>query len=307
MKNAKPVISVILAGIFWGVINIFVKNLSAHGLSAMEICAVRMAVSVVVFGLFMVIFQRDKIRIRLKDIWIFLCMGIVSVDLFNLCYFYTMIQTQASVAVVLLYTSPVFIMILSAIFFKEKVTAIKIIALVLTLGGCVLVAGLIGGAYTITPLVILTGVLSGLFYGLYTIFGRVALKKYDTMTATFWTFVFGFLGGIPFGNYPHIISTVLKEPSVLFWIIGIGVISTVLPYLFYTWGLARMESSKAAILVAVEPLVGAVIGMTLFHESRDLPKIIGIILILAAIVLMNLPSRRAVMQETLQATEKKQG
>ena len=290
MNSAKPVISVILAGVLWGVINIFVKTLSAHDLSAMEICAVRMFVSVLLFGLFMVLFRRDKLKIRLRDIWIFLCMGVISVDLFNLCYFYTMIHSQASVAVVLLYTSPVFILVLSAIFFKEKITPVKVIALVLTFGGCILVAGIIGSAYEITPFVILTGVLSGLFYGMYTIFGRVALAKYDTMTTTFWTFFFGFLGSIPFGNYPHIVKTVASDPTLLLWMVGIGIISTVLPYFFYTWGLARMESSKAAILVAVEPLVGAVIGITVFRESHDLLKIIGILLILAAIVLMNLPA-----------------
>lgn len=256
----------------------------------MEICAVRMFVSVIFFGLYMVLFQRDKLKIRLRDIWIFLCMGVISVDLFNLCYFYTMIQTQASVAVVLLYTSPVFIMILSAIFFKEKITPVKVIALLLTFGGCVLVAGIIGSSYVITPFVILTGVLSGLFYGMYTIFGRLALAKYDTMTTTFWTFFFGFLGSIPFGNYPHVIKTAAADPRLLIWMVGIGIVSTVLPYFFYTWGLARMESSKAAILVAVEPLVGAVIGITMFQESHDPLKIIGILLILAAIVLMNLPA-----------------
>ena len=68
--------------------------------------------------------------------------------------------------------------------------------------------------------------------------------------------------------------------------------STVLPYFLYTWGLERIESGKAAILVAVEPLVGALVGMLVFHESRNAVKLVGIALILTAIVLLNLPEKQ---------------
>ena len=49
-----------------------------------------------------------------------------------------------------------------------------------------------------------------------------------------------------------------------------------------------METSKAAILVAVEPLIGAVLGMTIYHEPHNFLKILGIILILVSIVLLNI-------------------
>ena len=289
-QNTLPaaVFAVLLAGIFWGVINIFIKKLSAHGLDALQISAIRMTVAFVVFSLFVLIKDKSKFRIRLKDIWIFIGTGVVSVVLFNTFYFYTMINSQASVAVVLLYTSPVFVMLLSALFFKEKITLQKIIALILTFAGCVLVAGILGGSYTITPLVLLTGIASGLFYALYSIFGNVGLKKYDTMTVTVWTFIFGFLASLPIGKVAKTVQVMKSDPELILWGIGIGVISTVLPYFFYTWGLKRMDPSKAAILVAVEPLVGCVIGMSVFHEPHNALKIIGIILILAAIIFLNI-------------------
>ena len=291
--TVKPVLSVLLAGILWGVINIFIKNLSAHGLDALQISAIRMTVAVIVFPLTVLITDRSKFKIRLKDIWIFVCSGIVSVVLFNTCYFYTMINSQASVAVVLLYTSPIFVMLLSAIFFKEKITFQKIIALILTFAGCVLVAGVIGGNYVIPPFVILTGIASGLFYALYSIFGNIGLKKYDTVTVTLWTFIFAFIASVPLGKPVQTIAAIKAEPILILWGVGIGIISTVLPYFFYTWGLQRMEASKAAILVAVEPLVGAVIGMTVFGEPHNVLKIIGILLILASIVLLNVRFRKA--------------
>lgn len=291
MNNKKAVFSVLLAGVLWGLITIFIKSLSAGGLDAMQISLVRMIVAAPMFTLFLLIKDKAKLRIRLKDIWMFVGTGIISVVLFNCCYFYTMIHSQASVAVVLLYTSPVFIMILSAILFKEKITGKKLVALGLTFGGCVLVAGLVGGTYTLKPLIILTGLGSGLFYGLYTIFGRVALKKYDTLTVTVYTFLFGLVGSLFVGRPIDTAEGIRNNPALLIWCLGIGVICTVLPYFFYTWGLQRMESGKAAIIVAVEPLVGAVLGMAVYNESKDIMKIIGIVLILSAIVILNLPEK----------------
>ena len=289
----KAVLSVILAGVLWGIINIFVKTLSAAGIGPLQISAVRMVVSAVLFVGFLAVTDREKLKIKLRDVWMFIGTGIVSVGLFNVCYFYTMVESQASVAVVLLYTSPVFIMLLSAPLFKERITLRKIIALVLTFAGCVLVTGLLGGGYTITPKVLFTGLCSGFFYALYTIFGRYALKKYDTMTVTAYTFLFGMIAAVPLGSVGKTVSILSESPVLILFCVGIGILCTVLPYFFYTWGLERMESGKAAILVAVEPIVGAVLGMTVYHESHDAAKLAGIALILAAIVLLNLNEEKA--------------
>lgn len=288
MKQTKPVLAVIAAGVLWGIINLFVKQLSAVGIDPLQISLIRMAIAAVCFSLFVLIKDKSKFKIRLKDIWMFACTGIVSIVLFNTCYFYTTIHSQASIAVVLLYTSPVFVMIFSAIFFKEKITWQKILALILTICGCVLVAGLLDSSASISFQVLLTGIASGLFYALYSIFGEIALKKYDTMTVTVWTFLFGLLGSLPLGKPAATIRALGDKPILILSAFGIGILSTVLPYFLYTWGLGRMETSKAAILVAVEPLVGCVIGMTLFQEPHNFMKILGIILILASIFVLNL-------------------
>ena len=246
-----------------------------------------MAVAAVGFTAVVAVRAPEKLKIQLRDIWMFVGTGIVSVVLFNVFYFSTIVSSQASVAVVLLYTSPIFVMLLSAVIFREKITRRKLIALAMTFLGCVFVAGLAGGGYSIPPLVLLTGLGSGLFYALYTVFGRFALEKYDTMTVTAYTFLFGLVGSLPMGHPGRVLRIVSAQPSLILWCLGVGVICAVLPYFFYTWGLQRMESGRAAILVAVEPLVGAVIGMTVFHESHDLLKLIGIALILGAIVLLN--------------------
>lgn len=291
MKRFMPVLSVVLAGILWGIISFFIKSLSEAGLNAIQITFIRMAVAAPLLTFAVAVINRKKLKIKPKDIWMFIGTGIISIVLFNVCYFYTMIHSEASIAVVLLYTSPVFIMLLSALLFKEKITSIKLIALFMTFGGCVMVAGLSYNG-NITPIITVIGLASGLFYGLYTIFGRYALKKYDSLTVTVYTFIFGLTGTLPISNAPEAFRILADNPSVIPQCIGIGIVCTVLPYFLYTCGLERMEPSKAAITVAVEPLVGAVIGMTFYNEDRSLTKILGILLILSALIALNIPQEK---------------
>ena len=284
--STKALLSVLLAGILWGCIGLFAKHLNAAGLDAMQITGIRAVFAGAVFLVCGLLRRGVALRVKLRDLWLFAGIGIVSVVLFNLCYFDTMQHSEASAAVVLLYTSPVFVMLLSAVIYRERITLRRVTALLLTLCGCVLVAGLLGSGVRLTPRVLATGLGSGLFYALYTIFGRAALKRTDTVTATVWTFIFAAAGALPIMKPAETAAQISHAPALIFWALGITVFCTVLPYFFYTWGLRHMDAGKAAILVAVEPLVRAVLGMTVLHESHGILKICGIALILTAVVLL---------------------
>ena len=209
-KNLRllSILSILLSGILWGIISIFIRKLSTAGLDSMQICFVRLLFAAPIFIIAALIFSPARMRIRLRDIWIFLGTGVVSVFLFNFFYFYTIIHSEASIAVVLLYTSPIFVMILSRILFKEKIGAEKIISVAMTFIGCILVSGVTEGGTTLAPLVALVGVMSGLFYALYTIFGTFGLKRYDPLTVTAYTFLFAFIASLPFSGIGDIFSKI---------------------------------------------------------------------------------------------------
>lgn len=235
---------------------------------------------------YLLVKDRGLLKVRLRDLWIFAGTGIISLSLFNWCYFSVIQQSQASVAVVLLYTSPIFVMLMSAVFFRERITKRKVIALVIAFAGCVLVAGLLGGSYRLSLPVLLMGVGSGFFYATYSIFGRVALQRYDTLTVTAYTFLFATLGTLPFGDLPGAGKLLAADPGLILWCLGIAFFCTVLPYLFYTSGLRGLEAGKAAVLATAEPLVGTVIGVALFGEPFGPTKALGILCILASMVIL---------------------
>ena len=162
---------IILAGVFWGSMGLFVRRLESYGFTSVQIVALRLTLAVVMFGAILRMRGKGEFRIALRDLPLFLALGLVSVLFFTVCYFTAISMMTLSTAAILLYTSPIWIMIMSVLFFREKLTVRKLLALVLAFGGCVLVSGLSGDGITAKGLLI--GLGAGIGYGLYSILGTV--------------------------------------------------------------------------------------------------------------------------------------
>ncbi|MBQ9664420.1 MAG: EamA family transporter [Oscillospiraceae bacterium] len=291
-NNALGPALIILAGIFWGSMGIFVRRLAAYGLSSIQIVCVRVVLAALVFCLILLVKDPKGFRISLRDLPLFLGLGLGSVLVFTVCYFTAISMMPLSTAAILLYTSPIWIMLMSVLFFHEKLTARKILALVLAFGGCVLVSGISGGGLTVTGLLI--GLGSGIGYGLYSILGTVALRRYSPYTVTTWTFLIAGTGSLLISRPADIASKLSAAPSVpgvLGFCLLTALVTAVVPFLAYTLGLRRVEASKAGILATVEPMVATLIGVLVFSEPLTLTSGLGVLLILAAVVLLNLPSK----------------
>lgn len=288
MKSSCYSLFVILAGVLWGIISVFLKGLYSMEFTALQVMFFRGFISSIFMGIFLLIKDRSLLKFELKDIWMFLGTGVISLTFFSLCYFYTILESGASVAVILLYTSPIFVLIMSVLLFREQITFFKIVALVFTFVGCVLVSG-VGGNSGLNAKGFFIGLCAGFGYALYSIFSRFALKKYNSLTVTFYTFLFSAISIIPFCSISKV-PALINSKSILLSC-GIALLCTALPYIFYTIGLQGLETGKAAILVTVEPLVATLIGFLLWKEQVSFFKVIGILLILVSVLLLSLGKR----------------
>ena len=289
MKKAA-VLFILLAGTLWGCIGIFVRHYTALGLNSMQIAALRLTLSAILFSVFILIFDRKLFKIKLRDIWIFLGSGILSVGVFTICYFQSIALSSLSVASILLYTAPVFVMLFSLIFFKEKLTIPKIAALVLAVGGCAMTVGVIGNGLSVTLSGFLFGIASGICYALYSIFSRFALDRgYSPLTVTLYTFILAAVSVLCVCNPVPVAQTITKDAGAFFFSLLFAISSCVLPYLFYTLGLKYIRSSTASIIATVEPVVATVVGAFVFGEAVQAPfGYIGIALVFGSVVLINL-------------------
>ena len=288
MNRRSGTLFVITAAALWGTISIFVTLLTSLGLSSMQISAVR-SLSAPLF-LIPYIYIKDKrlLVIAPRDWYYFFGTGIVSLLFFNWCYFNTIKAASVSVAAVLLYTSPIFVVLMSAALFGEKLTRFKLIALALTFLGCVLVSGILSQGGSIGIYALLSGLGSGFGYALYSIFGRYALKKYSPITVTLWTIIFCGAGSLILSaaESGFALPAAFFSLKGAFGCLGMGLFCCALPYLLYTTGLCRVESSKASIYATVEPAVAAIIGVTVFKEHLTASALAGMAMIFGSVLLL---------------------
>ena len=285
MKQYIPHLNILLAGSLWGLIGLFNRGLTAGGLSSASIVVVRNLGGLVLMAVLFGLFDREVLAVKFRHLPWFFGTGVVSVLLFTLCYFRCQQLCSLAVAATLLYTAPAFVVVLSAILWRDPITPRKALALGVAFLGCVLTSGVVGGDLAISPASLLLGLGSGFFYGMYSIFGRFALKHYQPLTVTFYTFVFAGLGSLAVLR-PAELAAAAGRPAMLLLALGLVVVSTVLPYIFYTRGLARVDSGRAAILASVEPVVAALVGVLAFHEPMTPGTGLGLACICVTVYLL---------------------
>lgn len=276
--------SILAAAALWGIIGVWNRRLMAGGLSPYSIVVVRNCGGLVLLTAVMALRDRSVFHVERQHLKYFFGTGVVSVVLFTVCYFSCQEICSLAVASILLYTAPAIVVVLSAILWRERVTKKKLLALGVTLVGCALVCGVFSGALTVTGGGIALGLGAGFFYALYSIFGRYALAHYGPMTVTVWTFVFAGVASLALVRPAELAA--LAQPSLALTAVGLVVCSTVLPYILYTRGLARVEAGKASILASLEPVVASVAGVVLFGEPMSPLTAAGIVCVLAGVYIL---------------------
>lgn len=288
MKKYAPLL-IIAAGSCWGAIGIFVRELNSFGVESMQIVEVRAIIALAAIGVSLFLYDKDLFKIKLKHMWCFVGNGFIGIVFFNFCYFLTIKAASLSVAAVLLYTAPIFVMIFSAILFKEQITRIKVIALTLAFIGCTLVSGIFDGSAVLNTKGFVIGICAGLGYALYTVFNRYALNYgYSSLTVQFYTFFFAVVTGAIFTDFGQVGDAIATEGfSAILVMIGIGLICTAVPNVLYTSGLKYIDNGKTSVMASIEPVMAIVFGIVLFGEIPTPLAAVGMVLSLCAIILVN--------------------
>lgn len=284
------VLLIILSGLLWGSMGVLLKITQSFGFSAINCTALRLGSAALILWICVGIFNPKCLKIRLKDLPMLLLCGAVSMGTMSALYLTSIDLTSVSVAAVLLYMSPVWVMIFSVIFLKEKLTVKKALAAVIAFVGCACIAGL-SGDVKLSALGIVLGVLSGIFYASYSIFCTFALKNNNGITVTCYAFLFATIVSLCIGDVPGIVRVVSDADNVLKLfgsVFLLGLITAVLPFALYTVGLKYVNASKAAVLVCVEPLTAAVLGFWIYDEPLNF---LGIGLILIAILMLSVKGK----------------
>lgn len=286
-------IFILLGASLWGTAGVFVRTAEGTAVSEMQIVLFRAVFSSLILAAVILIKGKKLFVIKLRDIWLFAASGIFSIVMFNFCYYKTMSLTSLSAAAVLLYTAPFFVMIMSVFVFRQRLTFKKCFACVTAFVGCCFVTGVFSAGEHIGGKAVVFGLLTGFGYSLYTVFGELLLRRgYNSLTITFYTFVFALVGSLPFVNPAETLATAAADPYIVWVLFLMAAVNTVLPYLLYTAGLSGVDPSAAPIIATVEPVVATLIGVFVYNETLTAAGVLGIILVLMSVVILNLKPRR---------------
>lgn len=278
-KDFKGYFFVILGATLLGSIGILGRLIYVYEPDPIKVVTYRgIIASIFLFGS-LALFNFKKLKIKISDIPFFAVYGFLSVTLTFILFFYAIKYTTVAVATILIYTYPAWVLVLSMFILDEKLDRNKIIALLLTFSGCMLVI------QVYNPSVLkfnLKGIIYGLLCGLgaasYTLFGKKATFKYDPQTVVSYALGFGALFLLLF-RPPQ---TLLQEsyPTVAWlWIFTLAIVPTLLGYSFYTKGLKYLEAGKAGIIATWEVIVASFLAFIIFNEKMTLLQISGALLI----------------------------
>lgn len=285
----------VLSGILWGSVGIFVRTLSALGMDSYTIASSRLIGAAVIMALFLSVYDRKLFRLKIKDIWIFIVGGLLGMLGVMLAYNEAVKQVTLSLAAVLLSMSPIFVLLFAALLFHEKITPKKAGCMAMALAGCVCVSGVMEGASGMrwTPSGIAFGLMAAFCYALYSLMGKVAVeRKYHAFTMTFYCMAVIAIALIPVTDFQCIRRiTENGGAKMMMFLIAHALLTSVFPYVFYTVSLNYIEAGKVSILAAGEPVAAMVFGFFFFDESPTLLAVLGLVLTIAALIILSMPER----------------
>ena len=281
---------ILAAGALWGTIGFFATLLANLGMTAGPVAFFRVLSSTVMLALVLLIKGKGISLFRISRRGLFSCMliGVVSQAFYNVCYMNTIEQNGMATAAVFLYTSPVYVALLSRLLFREPLTGNKILAIVMNIVGCVLtVTGGVFSEMRISAFGLVMGLLAGFTYALLPILSRTGASEENPYTAAFYGQLFGALM-LFFLIHPFQNPGTEFTWQILLVLIGFGLIPSALAYIVYYGGMSRItETSKVPVIASVETVVAAVIGLVAFGQTLGMVKILGIALVLCSIAVMN--------------------
>lgn len=285
----------IISGICFGSAGIFVRELSEN-MNSTSIISSRVLLAIVLLGAWIAICNPLYFKIKLKDLWIFVGAGVIGTLGLNVCYNFSINELSLSLAAVLIALAPIFVIIFSFILFREPLTKIKIVSIILALAGCVLTSGILENNASMrwTWIGILVGAAGAVFYALYSVFSKIGMKKdYPALTITFYSMVAIAVILLPFTQWGHIAHYITVSPvrNIMFMLMH-SLCTAVCPYAFYTVALDHMEAGKASILCSCEPVAAMVFGFFFFREIPSVLSITGLIIVLAALTMLVLSDKK---------------
>lgn len=280
---------VILGAVCWGTTGIITILLYQVGFHSHEIVALRILLAAFCLLIALPYFLPYLNKLSFKQLPILTLHSLIGMLAMSSCYFIAVTKIGVALAVVLLYTAPIWAILFACLLLKEK---FSLQALLLTILASLGVSFTMLGSISLNPIGITWGLLSGICYALYTVLGKRAMCHLAPTTVFFSSIMFSALALLCMPTSYFALQKLALQPfSIWLVALSLALIGTILAYALYTKGLAKMGATKATVFTVFEPLTALLLALFLLAEQLALIQYIGIFLIILTAVLNALATK----------------
>jgi drug/metabolite transporter (DMT)-like permease len=255
----------------------------------MDLAAARAVAAAVLIVLYLAIFDRRALRVRPRSLPFLAGFGVFGLAAVHFTYFKTLSLTGVATAILLEYLAVVLVMVFSVAFLRERLTWRLPTAVVVSVSGCALIVGVLGGSVRVSGAGLAWGLASAFFFALYTLLGKYSAGRFAPWTllayglvsaSVFWC---AYLG-------PARVAAVYRDPRLAGAVVFMAIVSTIVPFGAYLHGLQHIQATEASVTATLEPLVAGVGAFFAFGEALSVAQIAGGALVIGAILLVQLPA-----------------
>lgn len=257
----------------------------------MELSAGRALAAFGILAVYLAVRQAPLLRVRVGDLPFLAVFGVVGLAGVHFTYFKTISLTNVATAILLEYLAPVVVFGVGVLVLGHRFTWTLPAGVALSIAGCALVVGAIGGTgLLVSPGGVAWGLTSALFFAAYSLMGSVAVARFSPFTAlvyglgfasAFWLVALG----------PARVLGVFSEPDVAVSVLVMAVLSTIVPFGAFLAALRLIPPTNATVTSTVEPALAGIGAFALFGEALSVTQVVGGAMVLAAIAIVQLPER----------------
>ena len=288
-KRNWALIAATLVSIIYGVTFTIAKDVMPKYVMPYGFITMRVGGSVLLFWL--VSFFGPKEKIAMADFPRIIASAFFGVALNMLSFFKGLNYTSPIMGAVLMVTTPMIVLLLSAIIIKERMKKRMIIGIILGLAGTITLI-LYGKSVANAPNATLGNLLvftNAFSYGIYLVIVKKLMDKYNAFTFVKWIYTFGFIMVLPFGwNEFQEVQWAIVPMDILWKIAFVVVFSTFITYLFNLLSMRELSPTTIAVFVYLQPFFATLFAIGLGKDELSLVKIISAVLIFAGVYLVTL-------------------
>ena len=244
--------------------------------------------------LFALVLHRGWKRLRLPaaDLARMFVLGILGVAASNYFYYLAIQRTDVATAIILQYTAPVWVLIYSVARGLHKPTLQRVAAVGLAVAGITLVIGVFGsGGFRFDAIGVMAALAAAFSFAFYNVGGHSILARYDRWTVLLFVLLSASLFWIVVNPPWKIVAAHYSGDQWLFLLV-FSLVSVLAPFSLYFAGLQHLEPTRAIVVSCLEPVFSIVIAAVALGELLRPLQPVGIVLVLVAIVVVQLPDRK---------------